>query len=129
MKRITVELTEEAEKAFNEIMYSLPKNTDGSGTCTQSQAVSYALECVGLFEKTKETDIISFLNEAMIREAPSCSICDDKGIIPIGNNTSVYCNECTIGTLSLLKTDNVMGTVEYDPNTKELNIITKTEKD
>lgn len=43
MKKITVTLSDEAEKMFNEIMYSLPKEEDGTGMCTQSQAINYAL--------------------------------------------------------------------------------------
>ena len=43
MKKITVTLSDEAEKVFNEIMYSLPKNKDGTGMCTQSDAINYAL--------------------------------------------------------------------------------------
>jgi hypothetical protein len=63
MKKITVTLSDNAEKVFNEIMYSLPKHEDGSGMCTQNQAVSYAFETIGLFEKEMETDIITFLKE------------------------------------------------------------------
>ena len=43
MKKITVTLSDEAEKVFNDIMYSLPKEEDGTGMCNQSEAISHAL--------------------------------------------------------------------------------------
>lgn len=49
--KITVTLTGKAEKMYNEIMYSLPENEDGSGMCTQSQAVNYAFKELALFEQ------------------------------------------------------------------------------
>ena len=69
MKKITVNLTDKAESAFNEIMYSLPKHPDGTGMCTQSQAISYALECVQAFELIMNQDIISFLNEVTVERS------------------------------------------------------------
>lgn len=62
MKTIRVTLSDDAVKVFNEIMYSLPKHEDGTGMCTQSQAVSYAFETLGLFEKEMDCDIPTFLN-------------------------------------------------------------------
>ena len=44
MKKITVTLSDEAERVFNDIMYSLPKDHEtGEGMCTQSEAISFAL--------------------------------------------------------------------------------------
>ena len=43
MKKITVTLSDEGERVFNDIMYSLPKEDDGSGMCTQSDAINHAL--------------------------------------------------------------------------------------
>ncbi len=44
MKKITVTLSDEAEKVFNDIMYSLPKDEEtGEGMCTQSEAINHAL--------------------------------------------------------------------------------------
>jgi hypothetical protein len=43
MKKITVTLSDEAEKVFNDIMYSLAKEEDGTGMCTQSEAINHAL--------------------------------------------------------------------------------------
>ena len=65
MKRITVTLTDEAEKVFNEIMYSLPKEKDGSGMCTQSDAISYALNRMWSLEQTEEE------NDALARKYPN----------------------------------------------------------
>jgi hypothetical protein len=44
MKKITLTLSDEAEKVFNDLMYSLPKDKDGTGMCTQSEAICYALQ-------------------------------------------------------------------------------------
>jgi hypothetical protein len=43
MKKITVTLSDESEKVFNDIMYSLAKEEDGTGMCTQSDAINHAL--------------------------------------------------------------------------------------
>jgi len=57
MKRITVTLTDEAEKVFNEIMYSLPKDEEtGEGMCTQDQAISYALVKMWEMEQKEENE-------------------------------------------------------------------------
>ena len=60
MKKITVTLSDEVEKVFNDIMYSLPKEEDGSGTCTQSDAINHALvnyqEFVDFFEDGEYPD-------------------------------------------------------------------------
>jgi len=60
MKKITVTLSDEAEKYFNEIMYSLPKEDDGSGMCTQSEAINYALLYLKNFEdiENEEAEVI-----------------------------------------------------------------------
>lgn len=71
MKKIKATITDDAEKAFNEIMYSLPKNKDGTGMCTQSQAVGYAFTTIGLFEKIMGCDIITFLNEKKEQSEPT----------------------------------------------------------
>ena len=63
MKKITVTLSDKAEKQFNEIMYSLPENEDGTGMCTQSQAVNYAFECLAVFEEKMDCDVFNFLND------------------------------------------------------------------
>jgi len=60
MKKITVTLSDEAEAYFNEIMYSLPKEEDGTGMCTQSDAINYALMAL---EDLEEKGHIPFLNE------------------------------------------------------------------
>jgi len=65
MKRITVTLTDDAERVFNEIMYSLPKEKDGSGLCTQSQAISYALNRMWSLEQTEEE------NDTLARKYPN----------------------------------------------------------
>ena len=43
MKKITITLSDEAEKVFNDIMYDLPHNEDGTGVCTQSDAINHSL--------------------------------------------------------------------------------------
>ena len=58
MKKITITLSDEAERFFNEIMYSLPKETDGSGMCTQSEAINYALLNLSIFENIYESPYI-----------------------------------------------------------------------
>jgi hypothetical protein len=50
MKKITVILDDESEVYFNEIMYSLPKYKDGTGTCTQNQAVNYVFRSLKMVE-------------------------------------------------------------------------------
>lgn len=62
MKKITVTLNDEAEKMFNEIMYSLPKDPDGSGMCSQSDAINYALIQLAAAEKQAEEDYIKETN-------------------------------------------------------------------
>ena len=54
MKKITVTLTDEAEIVFNELMYSLPKNDDGSGMCSQSSVICYALQRMNYLEQKEE---------------------------------------------------------------------------
>ena len=63
MKKITVTLNDEAEKFFNEIMYSLPKEPDGTGMCSQSDAINYALLSLQEFERIMEGDITCFTDE------------------------------------------------------------------
>ena len=58
MKKITVTLNDEAEAFFNEIMYSLAKEEDGTGMCTQSDAINYALLSLQEFEQMFEDDFI-----------------------------------------------------------------------
>jgi len=71
METITVKLSEKAEKQFHEIMYSLPNNDDESELCTEDQAVSYAFECLALFEEKTETDIITFLDDFQDQKQPN----------------------------------------------------------
>jgi hypothetical protein len=63
MKKITITLSKKAEKVFNEIMYSLPKEQDGSEMCKQSKAINYALESIGELETIVETDILYFIDD------------------------------------------------------------------
>ena len=56
MKKITVTLSDKAEAYFDEIMYSLPKYADGSGMCTQSQAINYTLVSLQAAEKKWENE-------------------------------------------------------------------------
>ena len=65
MKKITVTLTDEAEIVLNEIMYSLPKEKDGSGMCSQSDAVSYALNRMWAMEQTEQD------NDTLARKYPN----------------------------------------------------------
>jgi len=53
MKKITITLSDEAEKFFNE--YSLPKEEDGMGKCTQSDAINHALMNLKEFEEEHES--------------------------------------------------------------------------
>ena len=55
MKKITVTLTDEAEKVFNEIMYALPKEEDGTGMCNQSEAICHALQRMDFLEEAEES--------------------------------------------------------------------------
>ena len=64
MKKITVTLNDEAEAYFHELMYSLPKNEDGSGMCSQSDAINYALIGIKVIEEiTEELDLCDECNE------------------------------------------------------------------
>lgn len=63
MKKITVLLSEKANQQLNEILYSLPKNNDGSGLCTQSAAINYCLESMKDFEDQMMIDILTFLQD------------------------------------------------------------------
>ena len=66
MKSIKITLSDKAEKVFNKIVYSLPKNEDGTGICTQSQAINYALESIGEFEEKMDMDVYTYLSENLI---------------------------------------------------------------
>jgi hypothetical protein len=57
MKKITITLTDEAEKVFNDLMYSLPKEEDGTGMCNQSEAICYALQRMDFLEKQDEVEL------------------------------------------------------------------------
>ena len=62
MKKITVTLSDEGEKVFNDIMYSLPKDQEtGEGMCTQSEAINHAL--------TEYENFIEFFENVDIPEA------------------------------------------------------------
>jgi hypothetical protein len=54
MKKITITLTDKAEEVFNEIMYALPREEDGTGMCTQSQAICHALEMMWEYEQAEQ---------------------------------------------------------------------------
>ena len=60
-KKITITLSDKAEEYFNEVMYSLPKNDDGTGMCTQNQAINHVLEAAYDFEQTQGIDILGFI--------------------------------------------------------------------
>lgn len=62
MKKITVTLSDKAEKYFNEVMYSLPKNADGTGICSQSQAINESLETLSDFERTQDDQLANWLH-------------------------------------------------------------------
>ena len=61
MKRITVTLSDEAEKYFNEVQYSLDFG-DGK-VATQSQVISHCLEELALFEGASGLDVTGYLRE------------------------------------------------------------------
>lgn len=60
-KKITITLSEKAEKFFNELMYSLDEN---SRPATQSQCINWALEAHMDFEECTGEDVISHLQNA-----------------------------------------------------------------
>jgi hypothetical protein len=84
-KTIRITLSDEAEKQFNEIMYALPKNEDGSGICTQSQAINHALIELAEFEKFTDGQQPSFW-VAQLSEPQPCGGCgnDDPAKLCIG---------------------------------------------
>lgn len=61
MKRITVTLSDKAEKYFNEVAYSLDYG-DGK-VATQSQVISHCLEELALFEENAGQDVTGYLEE------------------------------------------------------------------
>ena len=86
MKKITVTLSDKAEAYFDEIMYSLPKYADGSGMCTQSQAINYALVSLQAAEKKWE-------NEKEPQQ-PSEGECIHERTYSQGPHRAVVCEDC-----------------------------------
>ncbi len=61
MKKITITLSEKAEKYFNEVSYSLD---DGSGKpATNSDVINHCLEELYDFEKMTEMQVTEYLKE------------------------------------------------------------------
>lgn len=71
MKKITVTLSDKAEAYFDEIMYSLPKYADGSGMCTQSQAINYALVSLQAAEKKWEEELDNEEIKSLAKKHPN----------------------------------------------------------
>jgi hypothetical protein len=63
MAKITIELSQKAEKYFNEVQYSLPKNPDGTGIATISQCVNECLETLADFEQLTENQLANWLDD------------------------------------------------------------------
>lgn len=59
--KINLTIEGKAESQLIEILYSLPKNSDGTGICSKKQALEYALECLYDFEEQMGVDIQTFL--------------------------------------------------------------------
>lgn len=81
MKKITVTLSDKAEAYFDDIMYSLPKYADGSGMCTQSQAINYALVSLQAAEKKWDNEPDPTVTEEEIKKSKPDEYC---------NNDSAY---------------------------------------
>lgn len=60
-KKITVTLSDEAEKYFNEVAYSLDKG-DGK-VATQSEVINHCLTELALFEENAGQDVTGWLKE------------------------------------------------------------------
>ena len=61
MKKITITLNGEAERFFNEIMYSLPKPGTEGDLCSQSDAINHAL--ISLSEMEEYFDALDLCKE------------------------------------------------------------------
>lgn len=61
MKKITVTLSDKAEKYFNEVQYSLDYG-DGK-IATQSQVINHCLKELALFEEFSGTDVTGYIRE------------------------------------------------------------------
>ena len=60
-KKITITLSDKAEKYFNEVKYSLePK---GFGIATNSEVINEILEVNGYFERLEDIDVCGWINE------------------------------------------------------------------
>ena len=68
MKKLTIILTDEGEKVFNDLMYSLPKDEDGSGMCTQNEAINYALQRMNFLESTTTAEDIKEVQDYFKRK-------------------------------------------------------------
>ncbi len=92
MKKITITLTDESERFFNEIIYSLPKETDGSGMCTQSEAINYALLRLQIFENIYDFPGISEkeIDEYILNKASDISGIGCKMIVMKLMKNAIY---------------------------------------
>ena len=61
MKKITVTLSDKAEKYFNDVAYSLD-NGDGK-VATQSEVISHCLEELQMFEEASGQDVTGYLRD------------------------------------------------------------------
>lgn len=62
-KKITIVLSEKAEAYFDELKYSMPAKSDGSGTATHSQVINDALESLAAFEKHTGDQLWNWLGD------------------------------------------------------------------
>lgn len=86
MKKITVTLTDKAEKYFNEVAYSL----DFEGrTATQSEVISHCLQELSDFEQTFGGDLTTFLQEYHAKIAAIQVICMHER-----RPKGMYCPDC-----------------------------------
>lgn len=60
-KKITITLSDKAEKYFNELMYSLP-GKNGEGLCTQSEAINESLETLSDFEDITQNQLRNWID-------------------------------------------------------------------
>lgn len=61
MKRLTIILSDKAEKYFNEVAYSLDYG-DGK-VATQSQVINHCMEELADFEEQIDQDVMGFLRD------------------------------------------------------------------
>lgn len=72
-KKITITLSDKAEKFFNEVMYSLEGCNEKP--CTQTEAINWCLEALQDFEVNSGQDLISYLQQTfdIFTETPTRS--------------------------------------------------------